>query len=69
MKRSTLLCWLIGGGLVYTYFLFFPVDLELLLKPVHVLLQLSHALSPWAYGLIAAAILCWTAVKVSQARK
>lgn len=56
-------CWILSGAALI-YFILFPEDLERLLAPVRVVLKLTEAISPWAYALIAVAIVCLTIYRV-----
>ena len=48
------------GAMAFVYFVVFPQDLTAVKR----VLALSSAVSPALYGLIAIAILCWTAVRI-----
>jgi hypothetical protein len=56
--------WAVLGVLAFVYFLLYPQDLAAVLRPVEQVLGLSTAVSPWLYGVVAVAILCWTALRI-----
>ena len=49
---------------VAIYFVIFPQDLAALLGPLRIPMEMSNILSPWAYGLIGVAFICWTLVRI-----
>jgi hypothetical protein len=52
----------------FAYFVLYPEDLVILLRPVETILHLSFAISPWLYGVVAAAILAWVIVLMGRRR-
>ena len=50
-------CW-VSSGMALIYLIIFPDDLEGLLAPVRVVLSLSDAIAPAAYGLLAVIVAC-----------
>ena len=52
------------GVLAFVYFVIYPQDLSVLLGLVEKVLALSNGVSPWLYGVIAVAILSWTALRI-----
>ena len=62
--RGARLAGAVLGVLAFTYFVFYPHDLASILNPLEKILALSNAVAPWLYGVIAVAILCWTALRI-----
>ena len=59
--------WCALLGAVVVWWIVFPEDIEAVLGPIRDLLelgkdvlQLTNSISPWAYLLIAVALVCWT---------
>jgi hypothetical protein len=50
--------------LAFAYFVAYPEDCVAVFVPAKELLALSNAASPWLYGLVAVAILAWTATAI-----
>lgn len=48
------------AGAVIAWFVFYPEDVDSLLAPLRSVLSLSQSISPWLYGLAAAALVCWS---------
>jgi hypothetical protein len=64
LSRHPLARWTLLAVLVFVYFVLYPQDLSALLTPLERVLAVSTAVSPWLYGVIGIAILCWTLVRI-----
>jgi hypothetical protein len=54
----------IVGVIALVYFVMYPDDLAVLIRPVENLLAASQSISPWLYGVIGVSMICWTVTKV-----
>ena len=63
-SKTTTARWVILISAAFVYFVAYPRDLASVIFPVKEVLALSNAISPWLYGLIAVAILAWTATAI-----
>jgi hypothetical protein len=61
--------WAVILCLALAYFILYPQDLGFLVAPFERILVLSGAVSPWLYGLLAVALLCWTALRICGRRQ
>ncbi len=52
------------GVVAFVYFVFYAQDLSAILAPLEKVLAVTSAVSPWLYGVIAVAILSWTALRI-----
>jgi hypothetical protein len=50
--------------LVFSYFVVFPEDANAVTTPIATVLELSQAISPWLYLVIAVGIITWGIVRV-----
>ena len=64
LSRQGIVRLVVVATLVVVYFIAFPQDVPAVISPVERVLTLSNAVSPWFYGVIAIAILCYTAMGI-----
>ncbi len=55
--------WYVLAGVVFAYFVIFPADLSAVVAPIKGVLELTNAISPWVYALLAAGIIAWVIVR------
>jgi hypothetical protein len=55
--------WIVATVAGSAYFGAFPDDLPAVVAPVREVLALTDAVSPWLYGVLAAAVIAWAIVR------